>query len=68
MDLAAAAAGARATRISLLLAGPSRDYGVCCGPSTSSGRGQALHILNEYATTGSGPTRQSAVFDIARSE
>ena len=56
MDLAAAAAGARGTRMSLLRAGWSRLEHVGRSNPKLSG-------LNTHATTGSGPTRQSDTQD-----
>ena len=50
MDLAAAAAGDRGTRMSLSRAGQSRSD-------------LELRGLNDYASTGSGPTRQSDARD-----
>ena len=56
MDLAAAAAGNRVTRMSLSRAGRSSWR-------TWAWSDPALRGLNDYASTGSGPTRQSDARD-----
>ena len=59
MDLAAAAASDRVTRMSLSRAGRS-SWRTWAGASPSD---LELRGLNDYASTGSGPTRQSDARD-----